>query len=253
MLEYARKGLLGLLTPQANTTVEAELSILVPPGVGLLTSRLISKKKSMNERLLEYIDQIEENLENFANAPLKAAIFACTGASYFLEKRHEKDYFQQIEKNCGYPIISATTAISDALDSLSMRRIALISPYGNKLHEKAISYWGGNKFDLVAIKRLEQSNSDFHPIYSLESMVFDSYEKFFEESEAEVIVILGTGLPTLRTLLKSAGQKILISANLCLMWRASLIINNEVPSAENLREWVTGKYWAKRYSQRIAD
>ena len=28
MLEYANNGLIGLLTPQANTTAEAELSIL---------------------------------------------------------------------------------------------------------------------------------------------------------------------------------------------------------------------------------
>ena len=55
MLEYANNGLIGLLTPQANTIAEAELSILLPPGVGLLTSRLISTKSSMNDRLIEYI------------------------------------------------------------------------------------------------------------------------------------------------------------------------------------------------------
>ena len=41
MLEYAPKGLVGVLTPQANTTVEAEFSILKPPSIGLITSRLM--------------------------------------------------------------------------------------------------------------------------------------------------------------------------------------------------------------------
>ena len=59
MLEYAPKGLVGVLTPQANTTVEAEFSILKPPSIGLITSRLTSKKPTINSRLIEYINQID--------------------------------------------------------------------------------------------------------------------------------------------------------------------------------------------------
>ena len=70
MLEYAPKGLVGVLTPQANTTVEAEFSILKPPSIGLMTSRLTSKKLTINSRLIEYINQIDNN-SALANAPLK--------------------------------------------------------------------------------------------------------------------------------------------------------------------------------------
>ena len=247
MLEYANNGLIGLLTPQANTTAEAELSILLPPGVGLLTSRLISTKSSMNDRLIEYIDQIDKNCESFANAPIKAIVFACTGASYFLEKSAEKTYFEEISKKRSYPIISATTAISDALAVLSVKRIGIVSPYADDLHEKAMSYWKANDFEIVATKRLKQSKSQFHPIYSLESIFSETHFKSFEKAKVETIVILGTGLPTLRTLLKLGGERIIISANLCLMWRVSLILKNETPSINNLQPWISGETWADSF------
>ena len=41
-LEYAAKGLVGCLTPQANTTVEPEFNILLPAGYAVLNARLTS-------------------------------------------------------------------------------------------------------------------------------------------------------------------------------------------------------------------
>ena len=38
-LEYADKGLVGVLTPQANTTAEPELNILWPQGVAMLVAQ----------------------------------------------------------------------------------------------------------------------------------------------------------------------------------------------------------------------
>ena len=41
-LEYAQDGLIGLMTPQANTTVEPEMGILLPPRMGMISARLTS-------------------------------------------------------------------------------------------------------------------------------------------------------------------------------------------------------------------
>ena len=49
MVEYAPKGLIGVLTPQANTTVEPELAILWPRGVAMINARLTSAKTTIEE------------------------------------------------------------------------------------------------------------------------------------------------------------------------------------------------------------
>ena len=72
MLEYAPKGLVGVLTPQANITVEAEFSILKPPSFGIITARLTSNKTTINARLIDYINHIDNCLDVFANASKKS-------------------------------------------------------------------------------------------------------------------------------------------------------------------------------------
>ena len=82
MVEYARKGLIGLLTPQANTTVEPEFAILMPAGYAFLNARMVSDKPTIEGRLDDYFISLDRSIAQFANAPIGALAFACTGASY---------------------------------------------------------------------------------------------------------------------------------------------------------------------------
>ena len=41
-VQYAPNGLIGLLTPQANTTAEIEFAALMPRGVAALVARMTS-------------------------------------------------------------------------------------------------------------------------------------------------------------------------------------------------------------------
>ena len=50
-VEYGARGILGLLVPQANTTAEPEVQIMLDPDIALLTGRLTSPQPEMRERL----------------------------------------------------------------------------------------------------------------------------------------------------------------------------------------------------------
>ena len=101
MVEYARKGLIGVLTPQANTTVEPEFAILMPPGYAFLNARLVSDKPTISARLDDYFATMESTITQFANAPIGAVAFACTGASYLQGIKREQAAVEAIENARG--------------------------------------------------------------------------------------------------------------------------------------------------------
>ena len=231
MLEYAPKGLVGVLTPQANTTVEAEFSILKPPSIGLMTSRLTSKKLTINSRLIEYINQIDNNLEEFANAPLKTVLFACTGALYFFESTEEKEYLKKISSRRGYPIISATTAISDALNVIKPKKIGIISPYSDKLHNKAMSYWKKIPYNIKVIKRLKQKKNNFHPNLNcnlsskINFLKADRLKEQLKNNQDLIVVgVNSKGIGWISEVLESTGN---LKAPLLLLTKGLNIINNK--------------------------
>ena len=68
-VEYAPHGLIGVLTPQANTTVEPEFWVMLPPGVALINARMMSDKDTLEGRLLDYFEQLDTAVRQFHNAP----------------------------------------------------------------------------------------------------------------------------------------------------------------------------------------
>ena len=102
-LVYAPNGLIGVLTPQANTTVEPELQLLCPPGVALLSARMSSQAPELRQRLLDYYEQLPNWISQFANAPLGAVASACTGSSYLIGAQAEDLLFGRLTYQIGKP------------------------------------------------------------------------------------------------------------------------------------------------------
>jgi maleate cis-trans isomerase len=166
-LEYAPRGLVGMLTPQANTTVEPEFNLLWPRGVGMINARLMSDGATLTARLIDYFEKYEMSLRQFANAPIAVAAAACTGASYLAGRAREAALVTDIEARYGFPFITAALAVVDALNVLKAKRIGLVSPYPDDLNSASVAYWQSHGFAVAEVARTLNDESSFHPIYSL--------------------------------------------------------------------------------------
>lgn len=245
---YASKGHVGVLTPQANTTVEAELWALLPSGTGLLNARLTSDKATITDRLRDYADQYETACAAFANAPLVSIAAACTGASYLIGKDAETALAHRISHAHGVPFLTAALATVAALRQMNATRLALLSPYPDSLNAASKTYWQSHGFDVVAVAGPAQETEAFHPIYAMaDDGVSQAYAQL-SETHADAVVMLGTGMPSLRPLLQghARGWMPAISCNVALMWAASQGRAWEALDCADIEGWRTGALWRDR-------
>jgi len=251
-LEYARRGLVGMLTPQANTTVEPEFNLLWPPGVAMINARLMSDKDTMAERLVDYFETYGAALRQFANAPVNVAAAACTGASYLAGRDREADLLRDLTQRHGYPVLTAAVAVVDALTVLQARRIGLVSPYPSDLARASVAYWESHGFDVVTVADVAGSEGTFHPIYSMGGSRVTEALRGLEHARLDAIVMLGTGMPTLYPIAQAIGWKgaPVMSCNLCLAWRVVEALDGHGPRAETLTAWLRGDGWAERLAAR---
>ncbi len=255
MLEYAEKGLIGLLTPQANTTAEPEFFVLMLAGYAFLNARLLSHKPSLEARLEDYFVGMGETVEQFANAPLGAYAFACTGASYLHGRVREGDAVKAIEDKHGRPFITAGRAVAEALHLIGAARIALVSPYPAALTEASTAYWASHGFNVASVARASNFDIGFHRIYSLRSDAARSAVEAVSCEMVDAIVMLGTGMPTLGPILTNAVSSSVpvLSSMSALAWRSLAVFDPALREPAAARRYLAGAGWRGRYDAFFAN
>ncbi|MFN8759291.1 MAG: aspartate/glutamate racemase family protein [Tagaea sp.] len=244
-VEYAPEGLLGTLTPQANTTVEPEFAVLMPAGTAWINARLTSPKPTIEERLVDYFATMESALDQFANAPIGAVAVACTGASYLAGPEAEDAMIARATAKAGVPVVTSGIAVVAALNALGARKIGLVSPYTPGLNAASRAYWRARGFAVTAQSDAYRDSPDFHPIYSLTAAAAAAALDAMEGQDVDAIVMLGTGMPTLAPILARPfiGRAPVLSCMLATAWRGVAAMQGRKPDRDDLLAWVRGETW----------
>lgn len=251
---YGSKGLIGVLTPQANTTVEPEFSILFPPGVAFINARMVSHSPDMNTRLINYFERLEDWTVQFANAPIDALAIACTGASYLVGAPREKILVDRLAVHIKVPVVTSGQAVGAALHALAAKRIALVSPYPRALTETSVTYWQSYGVEIARIIEVGAAVGAFHPIYAMAaSDAQAALASLHDEPNLDAVIMLGTGMPTLEPIWQTPriAKAPVLSCMLATAWRAAMAITGETPDKSNLLTWIDQPEWAPRLHNRL--
>ena len=222
-LAYAPRGLVGLLTPQGNTTVEPECAVLWPHGVGHLNARLVSQEATIEARLRHYYTKLNDDMAQFGSAPVQVVASTCTGASYLLGAQAEDELFAQLSARWQRPVTNSALASVAALRALGAQRIGLVSPYPAGLTQASQGYWASRGFEVAAVAVADGEDDGFHPIYSLGHAPAGRALQRLPQHGLDAVLLLGTGMPTVAAMVAHGrwGQAPVFSCLMATVWHVA--------------------------------
>jgi len=227
--DYGRSAIIGIGTPQANPTVEAEMRILFEPDILVQSVRLASKAAASNDRLKAYLLDLETTLDRYDSLRPAAFGFGCTGSSYLVHNDEEERLIDRLQQRFGYPIITATAAIKAELAAIDAQRIALASPYPGTLSDAAAAYWRNAGFDVATVRRIETGITDTRGIYTLGSDDARPVAQDLLGLDVDAVLLSGTGMPSLALLAEASGSPPLRSSNYCLAAKLCQTVGRPIP------------------------
>jgi maleate isomerase len=128
----------GVLIPSTNTTAETELARL-PSDYQAHFARLLSSTPGQ-PFAPSRDDDIDYQSRLLGTAKVEMVVLIQTSASLFADD-YDETTMRRMSLASGAPAITSAQAVGRALRALSVRRIALVSPYSEEVNARARRYF----------------------------------------------------------------------------------------------------------------
>jgi maleate cis-trans isomerase len=151
-IDYGDRARLGLLVPSGNAVAEPEIQAMLPPGVTALVTRLELRGSSEPE-LLNMVGALEPAAKLLGDARPGLIAFHCTAVSTFAPAM-AAGIRARIEAATGIPACATADGILAALALFGARRILLVTPYTDAVHEREIGFLASQGIAVIGGDRM---------------------------------------------------------------------------------------------------
>lgn len=210
----------GVVVPPSNPVIEPELEALLGDDIQTYIARLPRFEgltlKQRNER---YIPAYTDALDSLEGIEAVCALIAMTGPTYQFGVDGDRQLCRELTDRFELPVRTSSLAIHDALTTLGLNRIHLVSPYPDWLTEQTVSYWSGAGFNVVAVDHLLGEDEEFRA-YEMNTAEVMSHLRAIDPEPGCAVLLTGTGMVSIASIyqLDHGARNPILSSNLCGAW-----------------------------------
>lgn len=130
--------------------VEYAFNRYAPDGVSFNCSRL-SFPGPTPEGLVYLSDQLEEAARMYREQPHNVVLFGCTSGSCIKGAGFDRECIRRIERACGWPGLTTSTAVLEAYQALGLRKTAVMTPYPDNTNAAEKKFMEDNGLEVTSI------------------------------------------------------------------------------------------------------
>ncbi len=146
----------GVLVPAGNTIHEREFAALRPAGVEFRFAGFVYPPMGTPTFCADLFTQMEAPVAALKAWGARALLVGCTTASMLCADPARE---AQLQALAGVPVVTAASAVREALAALGMKRIAVATPYGAHGNGVVVDYLRSLGIETVAIRGLDLDRS----------------------------------------------------------------------------------------------
>ena len=217
---YGAGGQIGLIVPANNSVIEPELWSVLPPGVAVYATRVMAKGDLTPDAVRRMEADVDRAVDAIAATGVDVIAYCDMVTTFIMEPGWNEAAVERFGRHTGKPVVSAWTALRDAMAALGVRRIALGTPYPRAIHALArpffeargIAVGADATLDIVAMREVP----------TVDEARLMPFVASLDTAGCDALVLLATDLPTFRSIPeieRRTGVPVLTS-NQVLLWAA---------------------------------
>jgi len=212
---YGPRGVFAIVAPLQNANMQPEFELLRPDGISNQIYRFdISNHGSAPEAV---VSAIPGTLGCWPD------LILCGNSVEMADWTVEKQMMYRTrleEKANGVPVLTATDACQAALQTLDARRLAILSPMGEKQAHGAQEYYKSLGYDVPHVTWLDIEKSE-DIIKTTDAQILDAFHRL-DHDDVDTFLHLGGALPlvSLISVLENSLGRSVVSTNAASYWYA---------------------------------
>jgi maleate isomerase len=144
---------IGLLLPSSSSVQEHDIGRALPQDITLHVARMRLSNVDA-ESTLRIVQEIETESQKLADVDVDVIIFPATAPSSRNGIGYDRELIKRITAASGKPATTASTALLEALQVLSAKRIALGAPWSAEVNQSVAAFMEASGVEVLAQEAL---------------------------------------------------------------------------------------------------